>query len=98
MPRYICRLSDLDRSFSRHADPEEVDCARTRRLAAKLFRVVRPTLAAQPRRENLYIAIDAVAWAAAMILARAEDREAIDFFTLALTQKLALVESSEIAS
>ena len=98
MPRYICRFSDLDRSFSRHADPEEVDCARTRRLAAKLFRVVRPTLAAQPRRENLYIAIDAVAWAAAMILARAEDRDAFDFFTLALTQKLALVESSEIAS
>jgi hypothetical protein len=85
----IHRFPDLDRGFSRHADAEEIDRARIRRLVAKLFRIVRPTLAIQPpRRENVYIALDAVAWVAAMILASTEDRDALDFFTLALTQNL----------
>jgi hypothetical protein len=94
MSSYIHRSADLDRGFSRREDPEEVHRARTRRLVAKLFRVVRPTLAAQPpRRENVYIALDAVAWAAAMILAGTEDRDALGFFTLALTQNLARFEA-----
>jgi hypothetical protein len=94
MSSYIHRSSDLDRGFSRREDPEEVHRARTRRLVAKLFRVVRPTLATQPpRRENVYIALDAVAWAAAMILTGSEDRDALDFFTLALTQNLARFEA-----
>jgi len=93
MSSYVRRSSDLDQGFSRREDLEEVDHARTRRLVAKLFHVVRPTLAAQPsRRENVYIALDAVAWAAAMILAGTEDRDALDFFTLALTQTLARLE------
>jgi hypothetical protein len=94
MSSYIHRSSDLDRGFSRREDPEEVHRARTRRLVARLFRVVRPTLATQPpRRENVYIALDAVAWAAAMILTGSEDRDALDFFTLALTQNLARFEA-----
>jgi hypothetical protein len=98
MPRCIGRFSDLDRGFSSRADPEEVDRARTRRLAAKLFRVVRPFLAIQPRYLNAHIALDAVAWAAARIIASAEGRNALDFFTLALTQNLARLENSEIAT
>jgi hypothetical protein len=98
MPRCIGRFSDLDRGFSSRADPEEVDRARTRRLAAKLFRVVRPFLAIQPRDLNAHIALDAVAWAAARIIAGAEGRNAIDFFTLALTQNLARLANSEIVS
>ena len=54
---------------------------------------MRPTLAIPPRRVNVYIALDAVAWAAAMILASAEDRDAFDFFTLALTQNLDQLEA-----
>ena len=84
---------DLDRRFPRPADLEKVDCIRTRRLAADLLNVLRPTLAIHPHRENAYIALDAVAWAAAMILAGIEDRGALDFFTLALTQNLADLEN-----
>jgi hypothetical protein len=80
---------DLDRGSSRPADLEQVDCIRTRRLAADLFNVLRPTLAIHPHRENAYIALDAVAWTAAIILADIEDRDALDFFTVALTQNLA---------
>jgi hypothetical protein len=96
MPSYICGFPDLDRGFSSRADPEEVD--RTRRLAAKLFRVVRPFLAIHPRRLSAYIALDAVAWAAARIIAGIEGRNALDFFTLALTQNLSRLENSEIAT
>ena len=82
MPRPIHRLRDFDRGFSRHADPEEIDRARTKRLVAKLFRIVRPTLAFQPpRHENVYIALDAVAWTVAMILARTEETEARSIFS-----------------
>jgi hypothetical protein len=98
MPSYICGFPDLDRGFSSRADPEEVDCARTRRLAAKLFRVVRPFLAIHARRLNAYIALDAVAWAAARIIAGTEGRNALGFFTLALTQNLSRLENSEIAT
>jgi hypothetical protein len=98
MLSYICGFPDLDRGFSSRADPEEVDRARTRRLAAKLFRVVRPFLAIQPRRLNAYIALDALAWAAARIIAGTEGRNALDFFALALTQNLAGLENSEIAT
>ena len=80
---------DLDQIFPSHADPEAVDRAHIRRLAARLFHVVRPTLAHEPRRENVYIALEAVAWTAARILAGTEDRDALDFFALALTQDLA---------
>jgi hypothetical protein len=80
---------DLDQIFPSHADPAAVDRARTRRLAARLFHVVRSTLALQPRREDVYIALDAVAWTTARILAGTEDRDALDFFALALTQNLA---------
>lgn len=94
IPGPIQRLPDFDRGFSRHADPEEIDRARTRRLVAKLFRIVRPTLAFQPRRhENT--ALDAVARTAALILARTEDRDALDFFILALTQNLNRVEARD---
>jgi hypothetical protein len=93
MPNPIQLFPDLDRDFSPCADPEEIVRARTRRLTAKLFRIVRPTLAIHPRRANVYIALDAVAWAAAMILASTEDRDALDFFTLALTQNLDRLEA-----
>jgi hypothetical protein len=83
---------DLDRRFSWPADFEKIDC-RTRRLAADLLDVLRPTLAIQPHRENAYIALDAVAWTAALILVGSEDRDALDFFTLALTQNLAHLEN-----
>ena len=66
----------------------QLDCVRTRRLAANLYRGVRPTLARQPRRENTYIALEALAWAVANVLDSLEDRNAMDFFTLALTQCL----------
>jgi hypothetical protein len=98
MLSYICGFPDLDRGFSSRADPEEVDRARTRRLAAKLFRVVRPFLAIQPRPLNAYIALDALAWAAARIIAGTEGRNALDFFALALTRNLARLENSEIVS
>ena len=89
----IVRFPCLDQSPSRHADPEEIDRARTRRLVAKLFRIVRPTLAIRPpRRENICIALDAVAWATAMILTNTEDRNALDFFTLALIRNLNRLE------
>ena len=96
MPNYICRFSDLDRGFLSCAYPEEADRARIRRLAAKLFRVVRPFLAIQPRRLNGYNVLDAVAWAAARTIAGIEGRSALDFFTLALIQNLARLENSEI--
>ena len=66
----------------------ELDSVRTRRLAAKLYRALGPTLALQPRRENTYIALDALAGVAAKVLDGLEDRNAMDFFTLALTQCL----------
>jgi hypothetical protein len=49
---------------------------------------VRTTLALQPRRENTYIALDALAWVVAKVLDSLEDRNAMDFFALALTQCL----------
>ena len=85
---------DLDRRLSWPADLEKVDI-RTRRLAADLLNVLRPTLAIQPHRENAYVALDAVAWTAAIILVGAEDRDALDFFTLALTQNLADLEDPD---
>ena len=69
-------------------DRAQLDCIRTRRLAANLYRAVRTTLALQPHRENTYIALDALAWVAAKILDSLKDRNAMDFFTLALTQCL----------
>ena len=85
---------DLDRRFSWPADLEKVDI-RARRLAADLLNVLRPTLAIQPYRENSYVALDAVAWTAAIILVGTEDRDALDFFTLALTQNLADLEDPD---
>jgi len=70
------------------ADRTQLDRVRTRRLAANLHRAVRPTLDLQPRRENTYIALDALACVAAKVLDSLEDRNAMDFFTLALTQCL----------
>lgn len=69
-------------------DRAQLDCVRIRRLAANLYRAVRPTLARQPRRENTYIVLDALARVAANVLDSLEDRNAMDFFTLALTQCL----------
>jgi hypothetical protein len=85
---------DLDPRFSWPADLEKVDC-RTRRLATDLLNVLRPTLAIQPHRKNAYVALDAVAWTAAIILVATEDRDALDFFTLALTQNLADLENPD---
>ena len=82
---------DLNRSFSWPADLERVDC-HTRRLAANLLDILRPTLATLSHRENVYVALDAMAWTAAIILVGTEDRGALDFFTLALTQNLADLE------
>ena len=70
------------------AERAEIDPVRTRRLAAKLYRALGPTLVLQPRRENTYIALDALAWVAAKVLDSLEDRNAMDFFALALTQCL----------
>jgi hypothetical protein len=88
----------LDRGFSSCTDFSEVDNDRIRRLAAKLFRVVRPVLGIEPRRDNAYIALDAVAWVAARILVGIEDRDGCDFFALALMQNLAQLEASETAT
>jgi hypothetical protein len=85
---------DPDGGISRHADPEEIDRARTWRLVATLFRMVRLTLAVQPSGcENIYIPLDAVASVAAIVLVKTEDRDAFDFFTLALTQNLDRLEA-----
>ena len=93
------RLPDLDQASANVSTPPEIDCIRTRRLAAKLYRTVRLTLALQPpRRENLYIALDALAWAAAMTFAGTEDRDALDFFVLALKQNLTRIEEREMAA
>ena len=84
------------RGFLRPAELEEIGCTRTRRLAAELLGVVGPTLAIQPPcRDNVYIVLDAVAWAAATVLASTEDRDALDFFTLALTQNLDQLEARD---
>ena len=85
---------DLDPRFSWPADLEKVDC-RTRRLATDLLNVLRPTLAIHPHRKNAYVALDAVAWTAAIILVGTEDRDALDFFTLALTQNLGDLENPD---
>jgi hypothetical protein len=69
---------DLDQGVSWPACLEKVDI-RTKRLAADLLNVLRPTLAIQPYRENSYVALDAVAWTAAIILVGTEDRDALDF-------------------
>ena len=69
-------------------DHAQLDCVRTRRLAAKLYRALGPTLVLQPRRENTYIALDALAEVTAKVLDGLEDRNAMDFFALALTQCL----------
>jgi hypothetical protein len=79
---------DVHRRFSWPANLEKVDC-RTKSLAADLLEVLRPTLAIHPHRENAYVALDAVAWTAAIILVGTEDRDALEFFTLALMQNLA---------
>ena len=89
---------NLDRGFSSCMCLKEVDRGRTRRLAAKLFRVVRPVLGIPPHRENAYIALDAVAWIAARIFTRIEDRDARDFFGLALMRSLPQLEASETAT
>ena len=70
------------------AERAEIDPVRTRRLAAKLYRALDPTLVLQPRRENTYIALDALAEVTAKVLDGLEDRNAMDFFILALTQCL----------
>jgi hypothetical protein len=88
---------NLHRGFSACMDFGEVDCGRTRRLAAKLFRIARPVLGIEPRYKNAYIALDAVAWVAARLLAGIKDRDAYDFFALALSQNLAQLEASETA-
>ena len=99
MPRHIHDFPNLDDGPRQCIDPAELDCVRTRRLAAKLYRTVRPTLVLQPpRRENLYIALDALAWATAMIFSGTEDRDALDFFALALKQNLARMEEREAAA
>lgn len=69
--------------------PEDIDRTRTEALAKKLFETVCPTLAATPYgRDNVYAVLNAVAWVAAAILAGAADRDALDFFELALKQNL----------
>lgn len=88
------RVPNLDRGFSISMGFKGVHCGRTRRLAAKLFRVARPVLGIQ----NAYIALDAVAWVAARILAGIEDHGAYDFFYLALMQNLTELEASETAT
>jgi hypothetical protein len=96
MPSYWS--PNLDRRSSAYMDFREVDRGRTRRLAAKLFRVARPVLGIEPLRENAYIALDAVAWVAARLLAGIEDRDAYDFFNLALSENLAQLEASKTAA
>jgi hypothetical protein len=77
--------------FLEHDPPEleKVDSIRSKRLAAALLNALRPTLGILPYRENAYVALDALAWAAAIILIGTEDRDALDFLTLALKQNLA---------
>ena len=76
--------------FLEHDPPEleKVDCIRSQRLAADLLNALRSTLGIPPCRENAYVALDALAWTAAIILIGTEDRDALDFFILALTQNL----------
>jgi hypothetical protein len=50
---------NLHRGFSGCMDFGEVDRRRTRRLAAKLFRIARPVLGIEPRYKNAYVALDA---------------------------------------
>jgi hypothetical protein len=84
---------DLDRNFSRPGHLEKADYG-PRKLAADLLEVLRPILASHPHRENAYVALDAVAWTAAIIIVGTEERDARDFFALALTQNLADLENS----
>jgi hypothetical protein len=86
--------------FLEHDPPEleKIDSIRSKRLAADLFNALRPTLGIPPCRENAYVALDALAWTAAIILIGTEDRDALDFFTLALTQNLADIEEPKPTS
>jgi len=83
----VCMLEH----FLEHDPPEleKVDSIRSQRLAADFLNALRPTLGILPCRENAYVALDALAWTAAIVLIGTVDRDALDFFTLALTQNLA---------
>lgn len=67
----------------------EIDRARTECLATAIGRLVIPLLHDQPpRRDNVYVCLNALAAIAAAVIAAAADRDALDFFHLALTQNI----------
>jgi len=90
LPSRATAILHMLEHFLEHDPPEleKVDCIRSQRLAADLLNALRSTLGIPPCRENAYVALDALAWTAAIILIGTEDRDALDFFILALTQNL----------
>jgi len=91
LPSRATAILHMLEHFLEHDPPEleKVDSIRSRRLAADLLNAVGPTLGIPPCRQNAYVALDALAWTTAIIVIGTEDRDAMDFFTLALTQNLA---------
>ena len=90
LPSRATAILHMLEHFLEHDPPEleKVDSIRSKRLAADFLNALRPTLGILPCRENAYVALDALAWTAAIILIGTEDRDALDFFILALTQNL----------
>lgn len=69
--------------------PDEIDRARVEELAARLLEQLRPELARfPPSRENVWVALNALAGAAATVLS-ATDRDARRFFDQAVRDNIA---------
>jgi hypothetical protein len=71
----------------------EVDRTRVEPLATELFRAVRPTLATAPfNRDNVFVALNALAFVTATVIAGADQR-AQDFFIKALLDNVSSVKA-----
>jgi hypothetical protein len=68
--------------------PDEIDRTRVEALAKDLFAAVRPTLATQPlSSDNVFVALNALAFVVATIIAGA-DRRAFEFFNEAVIDNM----------
>jgi hypothetical protein len=73
--------------------PEEVDRTRVEALAKDLFAAVRPTLATQPlSSDNVFVALNALAFVVATIIAGADQR-AFEFFRAAVLDNIKVVKA-----
>jgi hypothetical protein len=75
--------------------PDELDRARVERLAAEIMRAIRPELARfPPSRENVFTALNPLAFAAAAVLA-GTDRNGRRFFEKAIADNIKEVRAAE---